>query len=862
MIRRTGKDLNEETRRVMVVGSDTELTQILEINLAHSNIEVISVRNGTQVIRKASEEKPEIILFDEVLPYLEISEICRLLKESEQMRHIQIVVMGSEDTILNRIDGIERLADYYITKPFDLNEVVELLETCFKQIERDINASPLTGLPNQIQLDNEFSNLLEQNKTFAAIYVDIDNLRAFNKVYGFVKGDQAIKLLGEIIYEAVGLFGGSDDLAAHLGGDNFVVLTTVTKARMLCPKIIRDFNNRIRTLYNQKHLERGNIEYEGLLGQIEQCPIMTLSVVVVSNERRKFEHYLQVKETAAQLLNYLRHFPGSNYYFDRYESAIEAQIDLSNKEIVKTNRDERPILQRVSRWVSFLTEELVTPTIEIKECLDSLKSFGVRHLVPKQRSNLKSIQENVERLLQVVGELSNLIHGEWSRDEVTLNEVEFKSIFDWIIDNLKNQAEQQGVEFNIKGGGDIEPLMVDQSSLIQGIFCLLSSEVKSSARGDQLKISISETMDKLINIEIMNQNQYIPQRELTMFSQDQFDHMAKDSRTNGFYLAKVLIHSIGGMLSIDSEKNKGTTLLVSIPKRWRSSIEEVNSLLSSAEISRKEARDQLQSMHQILSSKIEQVPSVVEERFENLGNKIQEIMVLCNRSLFMASELSNRLENQQDKLLQREVEQMGISETLVVTNRVIAESLQIGYLFNLESAQRVARNALSMANEFRLTRTERQVLYQAALLKDLALVLSPEDMVERMVVPTIDEAFTIKERFSVIWKELSQLDFLSPVFELLLYRYERHDGMGHPLGVRGSNIPLKARILAIIDTFDSVTSDVTPGDTLSPEMAIQNIVADSGRCFDPNLVAVFQQLWRRGEFQIASNQSERETSIT
>jgi diguanylate cyclase (GGDEF)-like protein len=862
VIRQIGQESSEKMRRVMVVDSDPELIQILEMNLAHSNLEVITARNGNQAIRRASEDRPDIILFDDMLPDLEISEICRLLKDSEQTSHIQIIVMGSKDLSEIRTDNLTSGVDYYITKPFDPNEVVLLFESCFQRIEREENTNPLTGLPNKTQVDNELGNLIKQNKTFAAIYVDIDNLSAFNKVYGFAKGDRAIQLLGEIIYETVRLFGSVDDLASHLSGDDFMVLTTTTRARMLCPRIIRDFNIRIRTLYNQKHLERGYIEYEGRLGQMEPCPIMTLSIAVVTNERRTFDHHLQVSETATQLLDYLRHFPGSNYYFDHYENAMEAQIDLAERGIPQAHQDEFKALQRVLRWVSFLAIELETPTVEIKECLDSLKSIGVRNLVSGQRSNLESIQKNVNRLLHVMGEITNLTHGEWIRDKVVLKEVDLQATFNWIIDQIAEQAEQQGVGFDIRGIADIDPLMVDQSSLTQGIFHLLRSEVRSSTRGSQLKVRVSDNTNTYVTIEITNPNRNIPQRELSTLSQDQFESMPKSQRLNGFYLAKVLLQSIGGKLSIESEKDKGTTYTVSVPKKWRSSTEEVNALLSSAELSRQETRVQLQNIRHILSSIIDQVPSVIEEGLENLGDKLQEVMVLCNRSLFLSSELSSQLEKQQDWLLQREVEQLAISEAFVVANKGIAESLQIGYLFDIESARRVAKNSLSMASEFRLTRTERQILYQAALLKDLALVSSPEDMVEQMVVPTINEAFTIKEHFSVLWKELSRLDFLSPAFELLSYRYERYDGTGRPLGVRGNSIPLRAKILAIIDTFDSLTSNLTPGDKLSPEMAVQNIVTDAGRRFNSDVVSVFRQIWRREGFQIASNQSQKETLIT
>ena len=844
----------------MVVDDDPEIVQILEVNFSHANFEVISARNGAQVLKKASKEKPDIILLDALLPDLGSFEICQRLKESEQTSSIPVIIIGTEGESEDKMASVICEADHYITKPFYPNDVVALVENYFKRMERDKNTNPLTGLPNQIQVNNEVSCLIEQNKTFAALYVDIDDLRAFNRVYGFAQGDRAIQLLGEILREAVRLFGNPDDLVGHLGGDNFVIVTTTPKARMLCQRTIRDFDSRIRTLYNQKDLEKGYIEYEGQLGQMEQCSVMTLSIAVITNESQAFHHYLQVVEAATQLIEHLRRFSGSNYYFDRHENAVEVQLGLAQKGIPQAYREERKTLQRVLTWVSFLTTELENPVVEIKECLESLRAIGVQNLAPRQRSSLKSIQENVGQLLQVMERLTDLTSGEYIKDEAVPEEVELKVIFDRIMEQIEELAEQRGVEINIEGVEEIGRLMVDGRSLTQGLFYLLRSESKSSAWGDQLQLRVSDTINTFVTIELVNRNRYVPRRELTVLSQDRFEGMSDNRERSDLYLAKVLVQGLGGKLSVKSKKGEGTTFTVSVPRRWRSSIDEVNALLSAAETSRKEARAQLRSIRRLLSSTIEQIPSTIEESLENLGYKIQELMVLCNRSLFLADELSSRLESQQDRLLQQEVEQLAISEAFVVASREIARSLQVGYLFDLESARRVAKNALAMASESRLARSEWQALHHAALLKDLALVSSPEDMVEQMVVPTIEEAVEIIERFNTIWKALSQLDFLSPSMTLLLHRYERYDGTGHPFGVKGGNIPLGARILAIVDTFDSLASGLKPRERLEPEMAVQKLVADSGRYFDPDVVNAFLRTWRRREFQVAPSKSREEIS--
>ena len=184
-----------------MVDHDLEIVQILEVNLAHADLDVISAQSGAQALTKATSENPDIILLDAVLPDNESLEICRQLKESQHTGHIPVIIIGSDGEGYEGATEIINGADQYISKPFDPNEVVALVKTYFRQIERATNTSPLTELPNQAQMHAEVTSLIERNRIFAAIHVDIDDLKTFNRAYSFDHGDRAIKLVAEILRE-------------------------------------------------------------------------------------------------------------------------------------------------------------------------------------------------------------------------------------------------------------------------------------------------------------------------------------------------------------------------------------------------------------------------------------------------------------------------------------------------------------------------------------------------------------------------------------------------------------------------------------------------------------------------------------
>jgi response regulator RpfG family c-di-GMP phosphodiesterase len=842
-------------RRVLVVDDDPEVIQILGVNLAHANFDVISARNGAEALAMAAKERPDLILLDIVLPDLDGLDVCRQLKGSLQTRHIPVIAISAKTESEDRIASIAAGIEHYITKPFAPAEVVALVQASFKRLEQGENADPLTCLVNRAQINSRITAQIRQNKLFAVIYIDIDHFRVFNSVYGFDQGDRAIQLLADILYEAVKLFGNPDDLIGHCGGDDFIVVSTPQKARILCQTIIANFDSRVRAIYKPEDLERGYIEYQGRLGQREQCPMVSLSAAVVTNEKRTFSSPLQVSEIAAELRNYLRHFPGSNYYFDRRENSVVAQPPLVSKNVAPEQQRELKTTQGVLAWVTFLARELETPIVEIKDCLETLTTEQSVNSDTEEANGLAAIKESTGQILRILDELEHLKHSDWNANGTNMEGADLKSILDWVMKQVQGIAEQREVEVNVDGLEDIDGLMVDGTSLAQGLFYLIRNEVTSSTLGDQVRIGVTDANDGYITVEIANRHRYIPPAELATLFRGQIDSLVSRGRKNDLYLAKALLSGIGGKLKVRSRKEEGSIFTISIPKKWRSAAEQVGQLQAEAEAYFQTTRTQLDNLRQVTQSTADAVPAVVKESIATHSIKLQELEVLYNRCLFLADELSSQLERHQAQLLQQEVERYAASEALLVANRVIARLTQIRYIFDPECAKRVARNALAIADEFKISRSERQALHCAAMLKDLGLVSTPEQMLERKVAPTPERAASVSEFFDIVRAALSQLNFLAPALTIIMHQYERYDGAGHPSRLKGSQIPLGARILALADAFDVLTSGQDQQKILEPDLAVKELAADSGRRFDPEVVSAFLQAWRRKAIQIAPNKA-------
>jgi diguanylate cyclase (GGDEF)-like protein len=841
----------QKAGKVLVINADPEITNILEVNLAHANLDVISAQSGTEALKKIHQHKADIIILDPSLPDMDYEEIRHQIKESLHNDDIPIILLSAKIKKRNIPAKAEDTAVYYITKPFDPKEVVALVQGYLMHKERQVNIDPLTGLPNRIQVNKEIARLIEKKTTFAVIYIAMHDFKAVNRVYGYTQGDRIIQLLADIVSEAVRLFGNPDDLAGHFGADKFVVVSTPWKSRTLCRRIIADYNRRIKALFTEEHLQVGHATLEGAAAIQEEPPNMSIHIAVITNQKRTFDHPLEVTGYASDQMEYLKSSPESNCYFDLKLSGVEPPPSVTERNITQVNKEELRITQGLLAWLDFITGEMENSLTNMKDSLRSLEPKKAKNLSPEQRKEIKSLGSSYEQLARVREGFANLANAEWLRTAKLFDEVNIGNTLNWVMEQVQGLARRKKIKVAIKGADDIGEILGDRRSLNQSLLYIIRHEIRSAPAGSHLKIRLAEKNDENIYLEITNPDHYFPPRALNDLVRGQTDAIKPETLKNEFFPARVLIRGLGGKLDVTSDKETGTTYQITLPNKWQSGMAEVNTLQLAMDISRKEARDTLRNMLNSLTTPLGEVSPAVKDVYDRLGGKIQELAVLGNRALFLADDYNSRLEFLQDSLLQQESERLAMSEAILAICRGRATSMRIKHLFDLESARRVIRYALAIAKEFKISYKERQALHHAALLKDIALAFSRRETDEKIVSADRETMAALKEYLNRIWKAISTIPFFSPACNILLYRYERYDGTGGRFGAKGTEIPLGSRILAVVDTMDTLTSNRSTQGKLAPRLAIEQIVADSGLRFDPHVISALLMLWKRNELNVS-----------
>jgi len=160
---------------------------------------------------------------------------------------------------------------------------------------------------------------------------------------------------------------------------------------------------------------------------------------------------------------------------------------------------------------------------------------------------------------------------------------------------------------------------------------------------------------------------------------------------------------------------------------------------------------------------------------------------------------------------------------------------------------RVSKISLLISGELKMTEEDSRILEYAALFHDIGKIGIPDGILNKKGKLTDDEYNLIKNHPEIGVNILGGIDFLLNALPLIKHHHERFDGKGYPSGIKGEEIPLCARIIAIADTYDAMTSDRPYRRGFSHDAAVKEILENKGAQFDGILVDVFMKIEGRIE---------------
>lgn len=294
-------DNTKPRKKVLVVDDEQSIAHIIRDFLNEKGYAVTVAYDGEGGYQAALKDPPDVVILDVELPDTSGYEVCQRMRQLPSLRNTPIIMLtvraGEED----ELKGLKSGADDYLTKPFMPARLLARLQTAIDRNVRELDANPLTHLPGNTSILQEIENRIDKKEPFAVLYIDLNNFKAFNDRYGFVKGDQVIRFTAELLSSCVISNGRRGNFLGHVGGDDFVAIVAPEDAEETGGVIIARFDGSIPGFYDSTDRERGYIETVDRRGNPSRFPLMGVAVAVVSNVNRPFNHPGEVALVAGEL---------------------------------------------------------------------------------------------------------------------------------------------------------------------------------------------------------------------------------------------------------------------------------------------------------------------------------------------------------------------------------------------------------------------------------------------------------------------------------------------------------------------------------------------------------------------------------
>ena len=303
--------------KILIVDDEVDGTELTRSLLLAWGYEVITASSGPEAIETTKSELPDLILMDVHLGDMDGPEVCQRLRDNFATRFIPIMMLTVDDQVRRKVEGLGKGADDYVQKTIDPEELKARVETLIRRTCEQANVNPLTKLPGNIVIEQLVRERLENGATFSVCYCDLDNFKAYNDRYGYAAGDRVLLHTSQLIVQTVNKMGGEQDFVGHIGGDDFVFVTTPDKEVELSHAIMAIFDASIAQFYAEEDRQNQGITLESHTGEPKRYPLMTITIAAVNNDEKEFESHRILAERAAEIKLYLKQSEGSNFLSDR-----------------------------------------------------------------------------------------------------------------------------------------------------------------------------------------------------------------------------------------------------------------------------------------------------------------------------------------------------------------------------------------------------------------------------------------------------------------------------------------------------------------------------------------------------------------
>lgn len=278
-----------------------------------------SARTGSAALETAHRESLDLILLDTTLTDMTAFQLLKRLKQELITAYLPVILLIEKKAFRRELMQKESTPDDYLMKPVDPLELRLRIEMVLHRTEHQFHANSLTRLPGSLTIEKKIEKHLSEQLPLSVCHYDIDHFKSFNDAYGYHRGNAVLHQTARLITHVVKTYGNESDFVGHIGGDDFIVLTTPDREEAVCLHSIQEFDRLIPLHYREEDREKGFLFVKNRMAKMEHFPLMSLSIAVVNNKKRLLANTLHISEIAKEIKKFLKERKGSGsaYLVDR-----------------------------------------------------------------------------------------------------------------------------------------------------------------------------------------------------------------------------------------------------------------------------------------------------------------------------------------------------------------------------------------------------------------------------------------------------------------------------------------------------------------------------------------------------------------
>ena len=773
---------------IIVVDDDTTNLQAAGKILSQRGFRVTALKSGRAMLDYIKENGvPELILLDIMMPDMDGFEALEKLREweaQEKLSETPVIFLSSEDDSGVETKGFEKGVSDYIHKPFVPDVLLQRLQKVIgtkekmDRIEEDAQTDAMTGFYNKATTREKLEDIC-QDRTGCLCMIDLDSFKSINDIYGHDMGDQILIAFTKIIKENVP----EGSLCGRIGGDEFLVfindLTNEVK--------LKDFTDKLNTEIMAKA--------KSLFGEDFLVPLgASVGAVMVPEQGRSFSDLFHMADTA---LYDVKGEGKHNYalYRKGVSNLHDAQKMEMNLKTLSSLLEERSIPNSVM-WMG-------------QEAFGIIYRYMMRYMGRYNVSGFKvlinvKVHDDVpdEDVIGIIEEVKVMLQGSLRNSDVMMQTA--KDQFFVLLPELDSDNIDVVIERMMKGWAEHKD--GDKATLEHEVEMVF--EDKSHDRDATEPDWVVVVDDDKVNL----------QRAGHILSQ------------NG--IRATALTSGQALLDFMRDNNPNLILL-----DYR--MPEMDGFETLRKLRIQEAEDK-------------EVPVIFltgddDEDTEVEGLKLgamdfikkpftPEVLLLRVRHSIDLIRLQSSLSTEVQKKTE-ENEKLFIHVVLSLTTAIDAKDT-----YTNGHSSRVASYAREIASRYGYSLDRQSDIYMMGLLHDVGKIGIPDAVINKPGKLS-DEEFAIIKTHPVLGaKILSNIQEMPRLATGAKYHHERYDGRGYPEGLVGDDIPEEARIIAVADAYDAMSSRRSYRDVLPQETVREQIETGMGTQFDPRFAEIMLEM--------------------